>query len=155
MVHSNSPFEIILFCEKLNIPWDKWEHQNSWNLLESNPITMFGDGMKHICRLCWRFIIDINNHQQVPPSLTFVSPWAKLNSAIDQKLLQCFHASKVLLWIRMNWSDFQTYPYYLQSWGFSAFTWVLSNWKTERSSQSLCFKFFVPPLCRSFYKFLK
>jgi hypothetical protein len=30
-----------------------------------------------------------------PLSLTFASPLAKLNSAMDQELLQCFHASKV------------------------------------------------------------
>jgi hypothetical protein len=41
------------------------------------------------------------------------------------------HSIKILLWIRINWSDFQTYPYYLQPWGILAFTWVLSNWKTE------------------------
>ena len=79
MVHSNSSFEIILFYEKLNIPWDKWEHQNSWNMLESNPITMFGDIIKYICRLCWCFIIGVNDNQQAPPHLTIASPWAKLN----------------------------------------------------------------------------
>ena len=95
-----------------------------------------------------------------PPRLTFASPWAKLNSAIDQELLQCFTPqkytciqSKILLRIRINWSDFRTYPYYLQPWGFLAFTWVLSNWKTEWSSQALCFKFFISPLFWSFYKF--
>ena len=66
MVHSNSPFEIILFYKKLNILRDKWEHQNSWNLLESNPITMFGDGIKYICMLCWQFIIGVNDSQHVP-----------------------------------------------------------------------------------------
>jgi hypothetical protein len=33
MVLSISSFEIVLFGEKLNILQDKWEHQNSWNLL--------------------------------------------------------------------------------------------------------------------------
>jgi hypothetical protein len=37
-----------------------------------------------------------NYHQQAPPSLTFASLLAKLNSSnLDQELLQCFHASKV------------------------------------------------------------
>ena len=119
---------------------------------------MFGDGIKYICRICWQFIIDIKNRQQVSPSIPFASPWAKLNSAMDQELLQYFHASKVhrhsikiLLQIRINWSNFQTYPYYLQPWGFLTFTWVLSNWKIERSSQALCLKFFVSPLFQSFH----
>jgi hypothetical protein len=34
------------------------------------------------------FIIDVNDRQQAPPSLTFASPLAKPNSAIDQELLQ-------------------------------------------------------------------
>jgi hypothetical protein len=37
-----------------------------------------------------------NYREQAPPSLTFASPLAKLNSAnFDQELLICFHASKV------------------------------------------------------------
>ena len=34
--------------------------------------------------------------------------------------------------------------------GLVAFTWVLSNWKTERLSQALCLKFFVQPIFWSF-----
>ena len=123
---------------------------------------MFGDGIKYKCRLCWRFIIGVSDHQQAPPSLTFASPWAKLNSAMDQELLQCSMPqkytgvqSRILLQIRINWSDFYTYPYYLQPWGFLTLTWVLSNWKIERSNQALCLKFFVLPLFQSFYKFSK
>jgi hypothetical protein len=56
---------------------------------------------------------------------------------------------KILLWL--NWCDFQTYPYYLQPWVFLAFTWVLSNWKTEQWSQALCLKFFAPPLFWGFF----
>jgi hypothetical protein len=26
---------------------------------------MFGDGIKHLCRLCWRFIISVNDCQQL------------------------------------------------------------------------------------------
>ena len=40
-------------------------------------------------------MIDVNDHQQAPPSLPFAHPWVKLNSAMDQELLQCVHASKV------------------------------------------------------------
>ena len=67
-------------------------------LMESisfNPIPMFGDGIKYIYRICWWFIIGVNDRQQAPPHLTFASPWAKPNSVMDQELLQCFHASKV------------------------------------------------------------
>ena len=41
------------------------------------------------------FIISVSDRQQGPPSLTFVSLWAKLNSSMDPELLQCFHSSKV------------------------------------------------------------
>ena len=69
-----------------------------------------------------------NYHQQTPPSLTFASPWAKLNLAMDQKFsvfenivatpqkYRCIQ-TKILFRIRTNWSVFQTYPYYLQLWG--------------------------------------
>jgi hypothetical protein len=40
MMHSNSSFDTLLFSEKLNIPTRQWKHQNSQNLLESNPITI-------------------------------------------------------------------------------------------------------------------
>ena len=53
---------------------------------------MFGDGIKYKYRLRWWFIIDVSDRQQFPPRLTFASPWAKLNSPMDQELLQCFHA---------------------------------------------------------------
>jgi hypothetical protein len=39
--------------------------------------------------------MSISDHQQVPPSLTFARPWAKLISTMYQELLQCFYASKV------------------------------------------------------------
>jgi hypothetical protein len=39
--------------------------------------------------------MNINYHQQTPPILHFVSPWAKLNLNMDQELLQCFYSSKV------------------------------------------------------------
>jgi hypothetical protein len=62
-----------------------------------------------------------NNRRQAPPSWTFASPLAKLDLAnLDQELLQWFHASKytcvqtkILLRIKIDRSDFQTYPYYL------------------------------------------
>jgi hypothetical protein len=56
---------------------------------------MFGDGIKYKYRLCWQFIIDINDCQQAFPSLSFASLWAKLNLTMDQELLLCFHALKV------------------------------------------------------------
>jgi hypothetical protein len=36
---------------------------------------------------------------------------------------------------------------------FLAFTWVLSNWKIEQSSQALCLKLFAQPLFWSFASF--
>jgi hypothetical protein len=73
----------------------------------------------------WWFIIDVSDRQQAPPSLTFGSPLAKPNSAMDQELLQMLlglkstHAfkQKILLGIGIDYSEFQTYPYYLQPWG--------------------------------------
>ena len=41
--------------------------------------------------------MNVNYHQQAPPYLTFASPWAKPNSAMDQELLQCFHFLKSTL----------------------------------------------------------
>jgi hypothetical protein len=35
---------------------------------------MFGDGIKYICRLGWRFIIGVSDRQQAPLSLTFANP---------------------------------------------------------------------------------
>ena len=76
----------------------------------------------------------VNYRQQTPPSLTFASPLAKLNSVnMDQEFKDFKNIDatpqkytcvqiRILLWIRINWYDFQTYPYYLQPWGFSAFT---------------------------------
>ena len=69
-----------------------------------------------------------NYRQQTPPSLIFASPWAKLNLSMDQKFrifknivatphkYTCVQ-TRILLRIRTNWSDFQTYPYYHQPWG--------------------------------------
>jgi hypothetical protein len=128
--------------------------------LNSKPLLVIS--IMPLCMFIWLLNMVINHRQQAPSSLTFASLLAKLNSAMDQELLQCFHISKVHMHsiknsprIRIKWSDFQTYPYYLQPWSFLAFTWVLSNWKTERSSQVLCLKFFVQPLFWSFYKFSK
>jgi hypothetical protein len=56
---------------------------------------MFGDGIKYIYKICWQFMIDVNDRQHAPPHLTFAHPWAKLNSAMDQELLQFFHFLKV------------------------------------------------------------
>jgi hypothetical protein len=44
--------------------------------------------------------------------------------------------SKILLWIRINYSDFQTYPYYFQPWGFLAFTWVFEQLKDRMIKSS-------------------
>jgi hypothetical protein len=95
MVCFDWSLEVPLYCEILNILQNKWEHQNSWNLLESNPTTIFCEWF-HI-NLCnsWWLNLGFKEHQQVPPHLTFASPWAKPNSTMDQELLQCFHASKV------------------------------------------------------------
>jgi hypothetical protein len=41
------------------------------------------------------FIIGVSDHKQAPPHLTFASPLAKLNLAMDPELLQCFYVSKV------------------------------------------------------------
>ena len=72
----------------------------------------------------------VNYRQQAPPSVTFASPLAKLNlvkrirSYVDAFTLQKYTCvqTRILLRIRINRSDFQTYPYYLQPWGFLAFT---------------------------------
>ena len=40
---------------------------------------------------------------------------------------------KNFLQMSNNWSNSQTYSYYLQSWGFYR-TWVLGSWKTELGS---------------------
>ena len=118
----------------------------------------------HLFKLSQLFMKDDNYHQQTPPSLTFAHPWAMPNLAMDQEFKDfenidatpqkyaCIQ-SWILLQIKIHRSDFQTYPYYLQPWGFLAFTWILSNWKIERSSQALCLKFFGLPLFRSFLSF--
>jgi hypothetical protein len=77
--------------------------------------------------LCWWFIKIVNYRQQTPSSLTFASPLAKLN--LEKWIRSCVDAftpqkytcvqTRILLRIRINRSDFQTYPYYLQLWGFS------------------------------------
>ena len=101
--------------------------------------------------------MDDNYRQQTPPSLTFARSWAMPNLATDQefRIFENIVATpqkyiciqiRILLRIRANQSDFQTYPYYFQPWGFLALTWILSNWKIERSSQAPCLKFFVQPL---------
>jgi uncharacterized membrane protein (DUF106 family) len=48
-----------------------------------------------LCMFYWRLNMVVNYRQQAPPSLTFASPWAKLNLAMDQESLQSFHALKV------------------------------------------------------------
>ena len=59
---------------------------------------MFSYEIKYKYRLCWRFIIDVSDRQQVPLSLTFASPLAKLNSvngsgvALMFSLLKSTHA---------------------------------------------------------------
>jgi hypothetical protein len=78
------------------------------------PLFMFG----------WRFKMLVNYRQQVPPSLTFASPIAKPNLAMDTRVLEiwkyCSYSSKahmystrIFLQTRVNYSDFQTYLYYL------------------------------------------
>jgi hypothetical protein len=45
----------------------------------------------------------VNYRQQALPSLTFASPLAKLNLAMDKELLQYFHASKIhMRWIKIS-----------------------------------------------------
>ena len=76
----------------------------------------------------WWFIMVVNYHQQAPPSITFASPLEKLNLA-KKWIRSCYDAftpqkyicvqTRILLQIRINRSDFQTFPYYLQPWGFS------------------------------------
>ena len=69
-----------------------------------------------------------NYCQQTPQSLSFTSPWAKLNLSMDQEFRifenivairqkYTYNQTIILLQIRTNWSVFQTYPYYLQLWG--------------------------------------
>jgi hypothetical protein len=49
-----------------------------------------------------------------PPRLPFARPWAKIDSVMDQELLQCFTPQKYtcvqtryLFWIRMNYSNYR------------------------------------------------
>ena len=86
-----------------------------------------------------------NYHQQILPSLTFARPWAKLNLGTDQKFrifenivatpqkYICIQ-TRILLWIRTNWSIFQTYPYYLQLWGLKP---SLGSWVIERQNDQV------------------
>jgi hypothetical protein len=54
------------FGEKLNILQDKWKHQNSWNLLESNPITVVCDSFHaNLCNSWWLYL-EFNDHPQRP-----------------------------------------------------------------------------------------
>ena len=83
-------------------------------------------------------MMDDNYHQQTPPSLTFAHPRVMPNLAMDQKnrifenieitsqKYTCVQ-TRILLRIKIHRSNFQTYSYYLQPWGFLAFTWILSN----------------------------
>ena len=113
----------------------------------------------HLFKLSWLFMMDDNYRQQTPLSLTFARPWAMPNLAkfrifaIPQKYT-CVQ-TRIVLWIKIHRSNFQTYPYYLQPWGFLAFTWILSNWKTEWSSQALYLRFFCSTIILEFYKFSK
>jgi hypothetical protein len=95
MMCSNSSLEVLLYSEILNILQNKWEQHNLWNSLESNPTTILCGSFHAISCNSWWLIMSISDRQQVPPSLTFASPWAKPISTMDQELLQCFHASKV------------------------------------------------------------
>jgi hypothetical protein len=95
MMCSNSSLEILLYSEILNILQNKWEQHNSWNSLESDPTTMLCGSFPSFSCNSWWLKMSISDHQQVPPSLTFASPWAKPISTMDQELLQCFHVSKV------------------------------------------------------------
>jgi len=58
---------------------NKSEHQNSWNLLESNPTTMLYGWYHVILSNSWWYKIDIKDRQQVLPSIPFASPLAKPN----------------------------------------------------------------------------
>jgi hypothetical protein len=100
MVCFVSSLEILLCGEILNILQNKWEQQNSWNSLESSHTTMFCSSFHAISCNSWWLIMSISDHQQVPLSLTFASPWAKPISTMDQELLQWFYASKV----HMRWN---------------------------------------------------
>jgi hypothetical protein len=92
---SNSSLEILLYSEILNILQNKREQRNSWNSLESNPKTMLCGSFHAISCNSWWLWMSNSDRQQVPPSLTFASPWAKPISTMDQELLLCFYVSKV------------------------------------------------------------
>jgi hypothetical protein len=140
MVSFNSSFEVLLFSEKFNLLQNKWEDQNSWNMLVLNPTTMLCGSFYIISGNSWWLIINIKERQQVSLSLPFASPWAKLISTMDQELLQCFHASKytcvqtrILLRIRANYSNFKL-TCYLQLWSF----WPsLGSWVIERQNNQV------------------
>jgi hypothetical protein len=104
MVCSVSSLEIFLYGEILNILQNKWEQHNSWNSLESNPTTMLCGSFHAISCNSWWLWMSNSDRQQVPPSLTFASPWAKLISTMDQELLQCFYALKVYMCSKQEFS---------------------------------------------------
>jgi hypothetical protein len=71
MVYSDSSLEVPLYGEILNILQNKWEHQNSWNLLESNPTTIFCESFhSNLCNSWW-LNLGFKEHQQWPPSQDF------------------------------------------------------------------------------------
>jgi hypothetical protein len=98
--------------------------------------------------------------QQTPPSLPFARPWAKINSVMDQDLLQMlsrfksthafiqelsFGLQRTILTLNLPILPFTM--------GLVAVTWVFSSQKTEWSSQALCLKLFDQPLFQSFAGF--
>ena len=84
-------------------------HQNSWNLLVETPKFTLVIHFSHLCKLYWRFIINVNYHQQTPPHLSFylssIKGWITQDITLEQdiniKLFLVIHAlqdSKCLPW---------------------------------------------------------
>ena len=77
-------------------------HQNSWNSVSVPPISMLVIAFKPFLYSLVDIKMVLIYYQQAPPNLPFARPWAKINSVMDQELLQCFHASKVHMRSKKN-----------------------------------------------------
>jgi hypothetical protein len=103
MVHSNSSFGILLFGERLNIPERKWEHQNSWNLLEPNPITIVCDSFHINLYNSWWLYLVFNDYQHSIRSFFASRPYnyglcGVLGRRTWKTYLECLYC-KVKAWI--------------------------------------------------------
>ena len=63
---------------------------------------MFGDGIKYKCRLCWRFIIDVSDHEQIGKTPVVVQEEEKKDNEVEEdgtqevELQQDFHDMTLL-----------------------------------------------------------